>query len=287
MKAMRVRLKPRGLEPTLELAYERLGEARAEPVVMIMGFGVQMITWPDGFCRALVERGFQVVRFDNRDVGQSSRAPRGYTLDDMADDVAALLDALHIPSAHVVGASMGGFIAQLVALRHHERVRSLVSIMSSTGNRAVGQPRPELLPLLMTPAPLDPQGYLETRLRSLKLIASPGFPFDEARARDVITRSWQRGYDPAGVQRQLMAVLAAPDRTTLLQRIRAPTLVVHGSDDGIVHRSGGEATARAIPGARLLMVEGMAHDLPEGAWPRIADAIRDNARRVTPVADKP
>jgi pimeloyl-ACP methyl ester carboxylesterase len=265
----------------IELAYEALGRDDDPTLLLIMGFGSQLIAWPDRLCQLLVERGFRVVRFDNRDVGLSTKVSTGYTLADMADDAAGLLDALAIPHAHVVGASMGGFIAQLLALAHPQRVLSLCSMMSSTGDRAVGQPQPELLPVFVTPMPLEHDGYLAARLAILRRIASPGYPFDEARARDLLERSFARGYFPAGTQRQLLAVLASPDRTAALSRLKPPTLVIHGADDPVAHVSGGEATARAIPGARLWVVPGMGHDLPEALWGAFTDAIVDNARRAT------
>ena len=263
----------------IEIEYEVLGDEQAEPMLLVMGFAVQLIAWPDGFCRMLVERGYRVIRFDNRDVGLSSKVPASYSLDDLAADTAGLRDALELASAHVVGASMGGFIAQLLAIHHPSRVRSLCSIMSSTGDRSVGQPRPEIVPMLMVSPPAERSSYVDARLAIARRLASPGFPFDEQRSRDVIGLAFDRAYYPAGAQRQLAAVLAARDRTRALGELRLPTLVIHGAEDPLVHRSGGEATARAIPGAELLVIPGMGHDLPKPLLATLADAIVANARR--------
>ena len=271
---------PRARANGIEIESELIGDEQAEPMLLVMGFAVQLIAWPDGFCRMLADRGYRVIRFDNRDVGLSSKVPASYSLDDLAADTAGLLDALDLPSAHVVGASMGGFIAQLLAIHHPTRVRSLCSIMSSTGDRSVGQPRPEIFPLLMVSPPAERSSYVEARLAIARRLASPGFPFDEKRSRDVIGLAFDRAYYPAGAQRQLAAVLAARDRTRALGELRVPSLVIHGAEDPLVHRSGGEATARAIPGAELLIIPGMGHDLPEPVWPTLADAIVANARRM-------
>jgi pimeloyl-ACP methyl ester carboxylesterase len=259
----------------IELEYEVIGEG--EPMLLIMGFSVQLIQWPDAFCRMLADRGHRVIRFDNRDVGLSSKVDQSYSLDDMADDAAGLLSALGIDSAHVVGASMGGYLAQLLTLRHPARVRSMCSIMSSTGSRSVGQPSPEMFTYLMTPAPSVRSDYVEQRMVIARKVAGPGFAFDEDRLRDTIGRAFDRCYFPQGAMRQIRAVMAAPDRTAALGAIAVPSLVIHGTHDLIVHPSGGRATAEAIPGARLLEIEGMGHDLPSGAWPRIVDAIVANA----------
>ena len=261
----------------LHFGYDSFGDGA--PMLLIMGLGTQRIAWQDRFCERLAQHGFRVVRFDNRDVGESSRATAPYRLEDMADDAAGLLDALAIPSAHIVGASLGGFIAQVMALQHRARVRSLCSIMSTTGDRSVGGAQPQILARIGTPMPTDRDGYIATRLETARLIASPGFPFDEARVRDLIARQFDRGFDPAGVMRQFQAVMVAPDRTEALRAIDVPTVVIHGTDDPLVNVSGGEATARAIHGARFVPIAGMAHDLPEGAWDTIIGAIVENAAR--------
>jgi pimeloyl-ACP methyl ester carboxylesterase len=280
----------------IELCYERFGDPADPTVLLIMGLGTQMIAWHEDFCGMLVERGFSVVRFDNRDCGRSTRfdsvrpptlgelirrRPRApaYTLDDMAGDAAGLLDALAIDSAHVVGASMGGMIAQTLAANRPERVRSLVSIMSSVGSRWSGQPALRAYPMFLRRPPRDREGYVESVTRLFRLIGSPGFPRDENAVRELLGRSYDRGVSAAATGRQMAAILASGNRMAALRRIHAPTLVIHGTADRLVSVSGGRATARAIPGARLMLIEGMGHDLPRGAWPRIVDGIVDNAAR--------
>jgi pimeloyl-ACP methyl ester carboxylesterase len=280
----------------IELEYEIIGDAGAEPLMLVMGFSLQMISWDEVFCRMLAEKGYRVVRFDNRDVGLSSRlshlglpdfgrAMLGdrtaavYAIEDMAEDLAGLMTALDMPSAHVVGASMGGFIVQELAIRHGARVRSMCSIMSSTGNRLVGQPRAEALAALMMPPASDRASALDLAVKIWRTIGSPGFPLDEQRIRRRAGDSWDRGHDPAGVARQAAAVFTQRDRTADLRGVKAPALVVHGAEDPLITLSGGQATAEAIPGARLHVVPGMGHDLPEAAWPQVVDAIVDNARR--------
>jgi pimeloyl-ACP methyl ester carboxylesterase len=280
----------------LELCFETFGD-RADPaLLLIMGLGTQMIAWRDAFCDGLAERGFYVVRFDNRDVGRSTwlddlpvptrgqlilrdkRAAR-YTLEDMARDAVGLLDALGIERAHVVGASMGAMIAQTVAAHHPARVLSLVSIMGSTGSRWSGQPTLRASQALLAAPPADRDGYVEHVVKNAAIIGSPGFERDEADLRQLARTSFDRGRNPAGASRQLAGIIAAGDRTAMLRRITAPTLVIHGKADKLVRPSGGRATAKAVPGAALLEIEGMGHDLPRGAWPRITDAIAENAAR--------
>ena len=269
---------PRAHANGIELEYESFGELRDPPLLLIMGLGSQMIVWPDELCRMLAAKGFRVIRYDNRDVGLSTKPAAGYTLDDMADDAAGLLDALDLPSAHVVGASMGGFLAQLLALRHPARVRSLCIIMSSTGAPDVGRPAPDILPMLLQPLPTERAAHIEYRLSIARRLSSPGYPFDEPRLRALIGAAFDRCAFPLGGQRQLAAVMTATDRTARLAAIRVPTLVLHGADDPIVDKSGGEAIARAIPGAKLRIFPGMGHDLPAALWPTFADAIADTAR---------
>jgi len=269
---------PRAKANGIELEYEVIGDAGAPPLLMIMGLGSQMIVWPDELCRLIADQGFRVIRYDNRDVGLSTKTAELYTLDDMADDAAGLLDALDLPAAHVVGASMGGFIAQLLALRHPRRVRTLCIIMSSTGARDVGVAAPDILPMLMQPMPTDRAGYLEYRLRIARRLSSTTYEFDEPRIRALSAACYDRDFFPLGGQRQLAAVMRAPDRTARLAELRVPTLVLHGTDDPIVNVSGGEALARAIPGATLRTFPGMAHDLPAALWPTFAAAIAENAR---------
>jgi pimeloyl-ACP methyl ester carboxylesterase len=280
----------------IRLCYESLGDPADPAILLVMGLGTQMIAWHDDFCADLVRRGFRVVRFDNRDCGRSTvlrhvpppsssalltrRRLRGaYTLGHMADDTVGLLDALEIERAHVVGASMGGMIAQTLAISHPARVGSLVSIMSSTGSRRVGQPAWRVYPVLLRRAPAGRDAYVELAVRVFGLIGSPGFPRDEDELRRLAGRSYDRGVHSAGTARQLAAVVASGDRTAALRSLRVPTLVVHGLADPLVNPSGGRATARAIPGARLLEVAGMGHDLPRGAWPAIVGGIAETAGR--------
>jgi pimeloyl-ACP methyl ester carboxylesterase len=268
----------------IELEYEVIGDDADEPMLLVMGFSVQMIQWPDGFLARLRGHGFRLIRFDNRDVGLSSKVAQPYALDDMADDTAGLLDALGIRAAHVVGASMGGFISQLLTIRHPDRVLSLASIMSSTGARDVGQPHPAIIPMLMTPPPAERGPYIETRLATARRLTGSTLRSDEARVRASISREYDRCFYPQGAVRQFQAIIAAPDRTAALGAVRARTVVIHGTDDELIDPSGGVATAKAIPGAHLLSIPGMGHDLPEGAWDPIARAIAANAagRSVTP-----
>jgi pimeloyl-ACP methyl ester carboxylesterase len=287
---------PRAQSNGIELEYDEFGDAADPPLLLVMGFSAQMTYWHERFCQALADKGYRVIRFDNRDVGLSSRITGGptpdiaaaiggdtssasYLLDDMADDAAGLLEFLGIDSAHVVGASMGGMIAQLVACRHPQKVRSLCSIMSTTGDREVGQPSPEAMGALLAPPPQSAEEAAERGLAAAKVIGSPGFPRDEAEIRRRSAAAWERSHDPEGVARQLLAILASPDRTPVLCDVKVPALVIHGAADPLVNPSGGEATAKAIPGADLVMIEGMGHDLPEGAWPQIVDAIDANAKK--------
>jgi pimeloyl-ACP methyl ester carboxylesterase len=277
----------------ITLCYEEFGDSSAPPMLLIMGLGTQMIGWPEEFCERLAGRGFRVVRFDNRDSGRSTFVdgappsigqlfrrridPVLYTLSDMADDALGLMRALDMEPAHVVGVSMGGMIAQTLAAEHPGSVRSLVSIMSNTGNRWKGQPALGLYRYLLRQAPADREGFIEHLVRVYAAIGSRGLPQDTGRVREIAGRSYDRGHDPAGSGRQLGAITASGDRTTQLHSITAPTLVIHGTTDRLVKPSGGRATAKAIPGARLQMVEGMGHDLPEAAWPQLLDAIAGHA----------
>ncbi|HKF79267.1 MAG TPA: alpha/beta fold hydrolase [Thermoleophilaceae bacterium] len=280
----------------IEIAYETFGDPASPPLLLVMGLASQMILWDDEFCQMFVERGFHVIRFDNRDVGRSThirggpkpkllRAMAGitrdphYTLEDMADDALGLLDHLGIGGAHVAGASMGGMIAQTMAIRRPERVLSLASIMSTTGNRRAGMPRLRALAVLLRRAPRDRDSYVDYVARTFEIIGSPGFDRDEASVRKLAAESYDRGVDRGGPARQIVAVQASGDRTTALAGVRAPTVVIHGTDDPLIPIRAGRATARAIPGAELIEIEGMGHDLPREVWPRIVDGVARNAAR--------
>jgi pimeloyl-ACP methyl ester carboxylesterase len=274
----------------VEIAYETFGRASDPLVLLIMGLGTQMLGWPDGFCKELSGRGHFVVRFDNRDVGLSTHlhdAPKpdpvaawsgdfasaSYTLSDMAGDTAAFLDALGYDAAHVVGASMGGMIAQTLAIEHAERVRSLTSVMSSTGDRKVGQATPAAMEVLMAPPARSRQEAMDRVVTSYREIGSPGYPLDEEALRERAGVSFDRAYDPFGAGRQLVAILASGDRTERLRDVHVPTLVIHGAQDPLVQVSGGRATASAISGAELVVIDGMGHDLPRQLWPGIAARV--------------
>jgi pimeloyl-ACP methyl ester carboxylesterase len=278
----------------IRLAYETFGSADDPPLLLIMGLATQMIAWPDEFCERLAARGFYVIRYDNRDIGRSSRMDGArppkvrelltrrvkspvYTLETMAEDAAGLLDAIGIADAHVVGVSMGGMIAQTLAAHHPQRVRSLVSIMSTTGNRWKGSPAARVYPVLLGKPARSKDEYIAQLLKVGRIIGSPGYVRDEDALRALAERSWERGHSPAGPGRQLAAIIASGDRTAALGRISAPTLVIHGTKDRLVRPSGGRATAAAIPGAKLLMIDGMGHDLPREVWPRMIDAIAPHA----------
>jgi pimeloyl-ACP methyl ester carboxylesterase len=282
----------------VELCFETFGDPEAPAVLLTMGLATQMLGWHEDFCAELADRGFHVIRFDNRDCGRSKRMngavpsilqllrrdkrAASYTLEDMAGDGVALLDHLGIEAAHVVGASMGGMIAQTMAARYPDRVLSLVSLMSNTGARWSGQPSPRLYHVLLKPPPRDREAYKEHAVWVFSKIGSADFERDNDDLRRIAGMSYDRGINPAGTSRQLAAIIASGDRTTLLREITAPTLVIHGTKDKLVPPSGGRATARASPGARLLLIEGMAHDIPRGAWPQMLDGIEQNAAR-TPV----
>ena len=284
----------------IEIEYDHFGDRGADPLLLIMGLGAQMTLWEEDFCGGLAERGHFVVRFDNRDVGLSTKfdahgtpnlvevmtkAASGqeveapYLLGDMADDAAGLLDALEIDAAHVVGASMGGMIAQTVAIRHPRRVRSLVSIMSSTGNPELPPAEPDAMAVLMRERASTREDAIEQSVSAQKVLSGRGFPFDEARIRERASRAYDRSFHPAGLARQLTAIVASGNRKPELAGVRAPTLVIHGDADPLVPLAGAHDTVDAIPGAELLVIEGMGHDLPPGAWPRVIDAISEHAKK--------
>ncbi|MEZ5078624.1 MAG: alpha/beta fold hydrolase [Solirubrobacterales bacterium] len=280
----------------IELDYQEMGDPAGEPLLLVMGLSLQMIAWDEEFCSLLADRGFRVIRFDNRDVGRSTRfdaagvptrfemlsgrrAPAAYLLPDLAHDSFGLLDHLGIESAHLVGASMGGMVVQQMAIERPGRVRSLVSVMSTTGSRRVPPPRPRVMRALLGPPPSGREAMIERAVQTFRVIGSPGFPFEEARLRELAGESFDRGFNPAGVARQLHAILASGNRTRGLGRLALPATVIHGASDPLVRPAGGRATARAIPGARLRMVEGMGHDLPRQLWESFAEDIAANAAR--------
>lgn len=276
------------------LCYETFGDSNAPPLLLIMGLGMQMVGWPDEFCEQLAARGFYVVRYDNRDVGRSTCfesvprptirqlltrrfAPGQYRLSDLASDAAGLLRALALAPAHVVGVSLGGMIAQTLAVEHPQAVRSLVSIMSNTGSRWKGQPAPSMLRLLFRRPPKDRQSFVDYFVATFLAIGSPGFPPDREQLRADAERAYERLSDPNGTSRQFAAILASGNRGRQLAAIKAPTLVVHGAADKLIRPSGGKETARRIPGARLVTIEGMGHDLPRAKWPELIELIADHA----------
>ncbi len=285
----------------IEIAYETFGSADDPALLLVMGLGCQLILWDEELCRMFAERGFYVIRFDNRDIGLSSKIEGGpqpnplaamtgdassasYTLEDMAADTAGLLDQLGIEAAHVAGVSMGGMIAQQLAISHPERVISLTSIMSTTGDPNVGQPLPQAIPALVGPSPSDREGYVEFNVQVFKTIGSPAYPPEEEWLRRMAGASYDRCHYPVGFMRQLLGIIASPDRTAALASVRVPTLVIHGKADPLITVSGGEATARAVPGAKLIEIEGMGHDLPRELWPKFVDAIAENAARARAAA---
>lgn len=273
----------------IELCCETFGDRADPPLLLIMGLGMQMVHWPLPLIAQLVERGHFVVRFDNRDRGRSTHTatpppsrvrlltrrfgPDQYTLEDMALDTVGLLDALELDAAHLVGVSMGGMIAQTVAATRPRRVRSLTSIMSTTGSRRAGQPKPHILPALLKPAPREREAWVEHMLGVLTAIGAPGDVLDTPEGRAFLADTHDRDPDVRGTGRQLAAILASGDRTKRLGTITAPTLVIHGDKDPLITPSGGRATAKAIPGARLMLVPGMGHGLPERLWTQLVDAI--------------
>jgi pimeloyl-ACP methyl ester carboxylesterase len=283
----------------LNIAYQTLGNPSDPPLLLVMGLGMHLIHWDLELCRRLAGRGFHVIRYDNRDSGRSTmidapvpnlvRAMAGlpidspYLLSDMADDAFGLLDHLGIERAHVLGASMGGMIGQEMAIRRPERVLSLASLMSTTGERRHGRPKLRLWSLFVHRAPKRQDAYVEYFLRVLRMIGSPGYPVDEARVRELAAATHERGHHPAGTGRQLAAIMASGDRTDRLRRLTVPTVVIHGTDDPLVPFRGGVATARAIPDADFIAVPGMGHDLPSDAWPTIIEAVVTNTERAAAV----
>ncbi len=283
---------PQAAATGIQIEYETFGDRDARPLLLTMGLGAQLVLWDEAFCEALANRGHFVIRYDNRDVGLSTKfeekgvpdlmsimrnpdaAPAPpYTLDDMADDAAGLLDALGIESAHVCGASMGGMVVQTLALRHRDRVRSMTSIMSTTGNKDLPPADPAVAARLMMKPASSREEAIERMAETFKVIGSPGFDFDEAGVRERAARSYDRCFLPSGQVRQLAAILAHPNRVPELRRLDLPTLVVHGEADPLVPVEGGKDTAASIPGAELMTVPGMGHDLPKAIHAELADRI--------------
>jgi len=285
------------VSPGVELCYQTFGDPGAEPLLLVMGLGGPMTWWDPALCRMLAESGFHVIRYDNRDTGRSSRGTgrvtRGmlvqaflgrrvtppYTLADLALDGFGLLDHLGLESAHVVGVSMGGMIAQTMAITEPARVRSLVSIMSTTGRRTVGWLDPRLVPMMIGRRGSSLEEYLEASVKGAAAIGSPAYLEDEESATARARETWERGLNPAGVMRHMMAVLTQPNRARALRSLRIPATVIHGMEDRMVHVSGGRSTAQAIPGAQLLLIPGMGHDLPPALFETFRDAIRRTADR--------
>ena len=278
----------------VSLAYETSGPPENPPLLLVSGLGGQLIGWEPEAVDELVDRGFFVIRFDNRDIGLSTHlhdAPRpdvqaaihqgdtssaSYRLEDMADDTAALLDHLGIPAAHVVGVSMGGMIAQTLAITHPDRVLTLTSIMS-TPSWQLGAPTRAASDVLLAPPARSREEAVERNLKGAKVLGSPGFEADLDWSRRSAEEAFDRSHDPEGVSRQLMAIHASGDRSEALRSVKVPTLVIHGADDQLIQVEGGHATAEAIPGAQLMVIPGMGHDLPRGVWAQLLDAITEHA----------
>ena len=282
---------------SVELVYETIGDPSDAPLLMVMGLGMQLIHWDRELCELLAERGFHVIRFDNRDTGLSTKirgpvpnvmrlmagmpAQVPYLLRDMAGDTFGLLDHLGIERAHVVGASMGGMIGQTLAIERPERVLSLASIMSTTGDRRVGTPKLRVWSLMMRRAPQERDAYVRYFVKVFRMIGSPAYRIDEERSRELAAATYDRSHYPAGTARQLAAILASGSRTAALRQLDVPTVVIHGESDPLVPLRAGVATARAIPEAELITIPGMGHDLPRELWPTFVDAIAKNADRAT------
>ncbi|MCE5210312.1 MAG: alpha/beta fold hydrolase [Deltaproteobacteria bacterium] len=282
----------------IQIEYDAFGDSSFPALLLIAGNGAQTIFWDAEFCESLAKTGLYVIRFDNRDAGLSTKFGKAgipdfmaavrsamagkpvespYSLDDMADDAVGLLTALGLEKAHICGASMGGMIAQIIAYRHPKHVLSLISIMSTTGNPALPQGKPETIAAVLAPAPEEREAYVEHNLNVWRKIWSPGFPFEEERARTFIENSYDRSYYPQGAIRQNIAIIACGDRRPLLSTVQVPTLVIHGADDPLIPVEGGKDTARVVPGASLLIINGMGHDMPKGVWTEMINAISKHA----------
>ena len=287
----------------IEIAYQEIGDPEAEPMLLIMGLGTQMLGWDDDFCAMLAERGHRVIRFDNRDIGHSTmieeagiptriqmmrgrRRTAPYLLSDMADDAFGLMDHLGFESAHLVGASMGGMIAQAMAIMRPERVRSLASMLSTTGSRRDGWPTWRAFAVLLAKYPRSREVYEKRAVKTFRVIGSPGYPSEPDRVARVAGEMYERSHNPRGILRQMHAITASGDRTAALRRLDVPTVVIHGAEDPLARPTGGMATAKAIPGSRLKMIEGMGHDLPRALWPTFAEEIASNTARAGEASER-
>jgi len=279
----------------IKLCYDAFGNPANPPLLLISGLGMQLIGWDDEVCTLLAQHGYWVIRYDNRDVGLSTKfevagmpnllpALQGgaidapYLLKDMAADAVGLLDALGINSAHVLGASMGGMIAQTVAIHYPERVRTLTSIMSTTGAPDLPQPKPEVAMMLLAPAAKSLVEHIQKSLQWAHVLNGPGFPVDETRARAEAIATYERSYYPVGTGRQLAAIFASGSRREALRSLEIPTLVIHGKADPLIPVEGGIDTAVAIPNAKLLLIEGLGHALPPETWPEVVTAVAKHAK---------
>jgi pimeloyl-ACP methyl ester carboxylesterase len=286
----------------IQIEYETFGEPDSPALLLIIGIIAQLTFWDEKLCQQLAQQGHYVIRFDNRDAGLSSKIEEAgvpdimqtietkmkgetinppYTIEDMADDAVGLLDALGIEKAHVCGMSMGGMIAQTIAINYPKRVLSLISIYSSTGDPEEPQPEPEAIEFLLAPPPEEREAYIEHGIKFFSTVSGPGFPYDEEWLRNFVAQSYDRAYNPEGTARQFVAILAQKNRRPELKSLSTPALVIHGTDDPLVSVECGRNTAAAIPGAELMIIDGMGHDIPHsGAWPQIIDAIVDHTRKV-------
>jgi pimeloyl-ACP methyl ester carboxylesterase len=284
----------------IQIEYDTFGDPSSKPILLIMGLEGQMIDWDEEFCEQLVSQDFYVIRFDNRDVGLSTKfekfgipdikkVPKAvqagetievpYSLEDMADDAVGLLDALNVDKAHICGVSMGAYISQIITFRHQTRVLSLTSIMGSTGNPALPQPTPEALRILLMSMPTEREAYIDESIKHWRVLYGSGFPFDEEKWRIDLGKSYDRCFYPQGSTRQLAAIRTNGNRKPKLAAVNVPTLVIHGADDPLVPVEGGKDTAEAIPDAKLLIINGMGHSLPPETWPQIVKAITENANK--------
>lgn len=286
----------------IQIEYDNFGNPSCPPLLLIMGLGGQLIHWEEDFCRQLADKGLFIIRYDNRDAGLSTKFEAAglpdmaellsarlqgrsietpYTLEDMAADAAGLLDALNIKKAHICGSSMGGMIAQTLAIRHPARLLSLISIYSTTGDPDLPPLQPAALEALMTPPPADRQGYIEFNVKTMQAIAGSGFPYDAQFIRDISAKAYDRAFYPPGVGRQMLAVMTQENRKPALASVTVPTLVIHGTADPLVPAAHGRDTANAIPGAQLLLVDGLGHELPwiKEPWPQVIDAIAAHTKQ--------